>query len=404
MPKDWTVSPTGTVIEATHKLSTPYVFLRFAKVLRRRCIQFVSNRVSYEREAITKSLHTGTRLNLSNTWRFDTRTLMADSAGHTKTDSTGKKTPKMTPMLEQYQRIKSQYPDAILFYRMGDFYEMFFEDALEAAPLLEVQLTARDKNAENPIPMCGIPHHAAQSYIQKLLAHGKKIAICEQLESPTAGKGVVKRDVIRVVTPALVGDPEIVAEESRHLLVALHETDTKTMEACCLDLFSGDVLLGETRDVQRLEDTLLQWDPKEFLIAPEIRENAWFQRLHKYFGTAAFTERRDYFAKDGAHGAVLRYIQETQKVKGLDYLKEPAALFSSSGMALDSTTISTLEIFKTGKGSWEGPTLFNVLNFTQTPMGRRLLKEWLAAPLFEKNSVEARLDAVDAFIFFRHRF
>ncbi|MCB0417644.1 MAG: DNA mismatch repair protein MutS [Bdellovibrionaceae bacterium] len=323
---------------------------------------------------------------------------MVDSAGNSKAESASKKPQKVTPMLEQYQRIKSQYPDAILFYRMGDFYEMFFEDALEAAPLLEVQLTARDKNAENPIPMCGIPHHAAQNYIQKLLAHGKKIAICEQLESPSAAKGVVKRDVIRVVTPALVGDPEMVSEENRHLLVALQETSDKGLEACLLDLFSGELLCGETQDLRRLEDTLLQYDPKEFLIAPELLTNSWFLRIRKHFNGSAFTERGEYFEKHGAHGAVLRYIEETQKVKSLDYLKAPAPLFSTLGMALDSTTISTLEIFKTGKGSWEGPTLFNTVNFTQTPMGRRLLKEWLATPLLDKASVEARFDVVGAFI------
>ena len=160
----------------------------------------------------------------------------------------------MTPMLTQYLEIKKRHPDALLFYRMGDFYEMFFDDAVKAAPMLEVQLTSRDRNSPNPIPMCGVPYHAVSGYLQKLLARGMKVAICEQMEDPSAVKGLVRRDVVRVVTPALIGDPELVATDVCNILVCLHEAENEEIEVCLLDLLRGQIRLGTTPSRHQLMD------------------------------------------------------------------------------------------------------------------------------------------------------
>ena len=145
-------------------------------------------------------------------------------------------------MLTQYLEIKKQHPDAILFYQMGDFFEMFFEDALLAAPLLEVQLTSRDKNAENPIPMCGIPIHALSTYLPRLLAHGKRVAVCQQVESPEVAKGIVKREVTRVFTPALVADPELVVVLVPH--AAIEHVGHRLEAAMRMRGEAGDVVAG----------------------------------------------------------------------------------------------------------------------------------------------------------------
>ncbi len=322
---------------------------------------------------------------------------MASDSPSPPPEKLSKKSAGQTPMLQQYGEIKAQYPDAFLFYRMGDFYEMFFEDAVAAAPLLEVQLTSRDKNAADPIPMCGVPYHSAQTYIQKLLAHGKKVAICEQMEEPSQAKGLVRRAVTRVLTPALVGDPDLVSEETQNFLACAYARGEK-LELCLLDLFSGEVRIGLCENLRAVQDLFLQLTPKELLVSSQIEETPWFAELKKLVPHAAITFRDLYFKKDGksnTRSAVMAYLTETQKLERVAYLRAPVSLFESKTMKLDHTSVSTLEIVRTVKGDVDGPTLFNTLNFTSTPMGRRLLKEWLLHPLIEKKAIEERLDAVD---------
>lgn len=299
----------------------------------------------------------------------------------------------LTPMLSQYLEIKKNYTDAILFYRMGDFYEMFQDDALKAAPLLEVALTSRDKNVPNPIPMCGVPHHAASVYIQKLVKAGLKVAICEQVEDPSKAKGLVKREVIRVVTPSLIGDPELVADEKSNILICLSEKDGK-YEIGLLDLLAGEIRIGVLGNLSMLMDFFHRHSPKEVLISEFISESGWFKELIRVFSHVLVTKRSSYF--DGSSKRVLNalqsYVKETQKIGGLSYLKEPTALFSSQSMYVDSTSLAALEVLKASSG--EGPGLFGVLDRTCTPMGRRILKQWLSQPLCDRKKIEERLGAV----------
>lgn len=299
----------------------------------------------------------------------------------------------LTPMLSQYLEIKKNYPDAILFYRMGDFYEMFLGDALKAAPLLDVVLTSRDKNVANPIPMCGVPHHAASVYIQKLVKAGLKVAICEQVEDSSKAKGLVKREVTRVVTPSLIGDPELVADEKSNTLICLSEKDGK-YEVGLLDLLAGEIRIGVLENLSMLMDFFHRHGPKEILISDSVSESGWFNELIRVFSHVLVTKRSDYF--DGSSKRVLNavqsYIKETQKIEGLSYLKEPTELFSSLAMYVDSTSLSALEVLKASSG--EGGSLFDVLDRTSTPMGRRILKQWLSQPLCDRKMIEQRLGAV----------
>lgn len=221
-------------------------------------------------------------------------------------------------MLSQYLELKKQQPDAILFYRMGDFYEMFFEDALTAAPVLEVQLTSRDRNAVNPVPMCGIPHHALTPYLQKLLAKGFKVAICEQMEDPVTAKGIVRREVIRVVTPALIGDPDLVPDETRNILLCLWQS-SGPIEACTLDLLSGEIHLGQIEGPEKIADLFYEFLPKELLIPHCLADKKWLLDALKLFPRTVVTNRGPYFeTTEGdmprAQSALVKYLRETQKL------------------------------------------------------------------------------------------
>lgn len=310
----------------------------------------------------------------------------------------------LTPMLAQYLEVKRQHPDAILFYRLGDFYEMFFEDAIKAAPILEVQLTARAKNAANPIPMCGIPYHAATGYLQKLLAKGLKVAICEQVEDPAYTKGIVKREVVRVVTPALVGDPALVSEDSYHYLLAISLTETQTLDVVLLDLLSGQLKQGTLSSGRELTDLLFKYAPKEILLSKKLLSEPLFKEAIKIFPLLTLTYRDDYFVnlvskESSSISALKSYLKETQKLDSLTFLSRPTALFNNETMALDATTLRSLEVLR-GLSDQEAPSVFKVLDNTLTPMGRRTLKEWLTRPSTELSVIENRQNAVEALLKF----
>lgn len=307
----------------------------------------------------------------------------------------------LTPMLVQYLDLKRQHPDSILFYRMGDFYEMFFEDAKIAAPILELQLTARDKNAAEPIPMCGLPHHSAIAYIQKLLAAGHKIAICEQIEDPASAKGIVKRDVVRVLTPALVGDPELVSEDQKYQLLAIHAAKDGRFGLCLLDLLDNEIRAGIAEQIAGVEQVLGEYAPREILTDSVTAKSDWLQKLTFGNSKRLVTERSAFFEVGTdpvtvARGALLRYLQETQRTETLPTLGEPRPLFSPSWLAMDGVTLSSLEI--TRAATEEGKSLAQTVDETVTPMGRRLLRDWLNQPSRDKAEVIGRHDAVEAMV------
>lgn len=309
----------------------------------------------------------------------------------------------LTPMLVQYLEMKRQHPDSILFYRMGDFYEMFFEDALKAAPILEVQLTSRDKNAAEPIPMCGVPHHSAIGYIQKILSAGHKVALCEQLEDPAAAKGIVKRAVVRVLTPALVGDPELVSEDQKYYLLSIHAAGDGSYGLCLVDLLDNQLRVGTAASPAVIDEVWQEYLPREILTDSVTAQSDWIQRLRQVGPRRLVTERSDYFtpqanvdAAANAQAALMLYLAETQKTDSLPTFGEPLSLFSSAKMVLDSVTLAALEI--TRPAAEGGRSLAQTIDETVTPMGRRLLRDWLSQPSRDAATLEARHNAVESLV------
>ncbi len=306
----------------------------------------------------------------------------------------------VTPMIAQYLELKRQHPDSILFYRMGDFYEMFFDDAKTAAPVLEVQLTTRDKNAEEPIAMCGVPHHSAMNYIQKLLSAGFKVALCEQLEDPATTKGLVKRGVVRVLTPALIGDPELVTEDKKLQLLVIHESGAE-FGLCLLNLLDNQMRTGTAASAQIVEEVWREYSPQEILVHENICQEEWFQNLLKSSSCPRVTVRSSFFQEaphpvEGARLALSQYLRETQCTEKLPLLNDATPLFSPTKMNLDSVTLISLEI--TQAASTGGKSLCETIDETVTPMGRRLLRDWLSQPSLEKEVVHSRHDAVEGFL------
>ncbi|NBT59150.1 DNA mismatch repair protein MutS, partial [bacterium] len=302
--------------------------------------------------------------------------------------------------MQQYLGIKKDYPDSVLFFRLGDFYEMFFEDAVLAAPLLEVQLTSRDKSSENPIPMCGIPYHAAGNYIQKLIQKGLKVAICEQTEVPASGKSgktVIKREVARVVTPALVGDPELVADSQQNFLLTVHLASEDEFELAILDLLGGELKLGHVSTREGLIDWVLRLNPKEFLIQDSHRETDWVGQLKALFPNIPMTFRGVAFS-NGALGAARAYLRETIKRETPMSFLEPVSLEEQDRLSLDATALNALEVIHSHSASGEKSSLLSVLDYCVTPMGRRMLKDWLSRPLLHLSGIVQRHEAVEAFV------
>jgi DNA mismatch repair protein MutS len=277
-----------------------------------------------------------------------------------------------TPMMQQYRQLKQQYPDAILLFRMGDFYEMFFEDACTAAPILEIALTARDKSQPHPIPMCGVPYHAVDSYIDRLLKRGLKVAVCEQLEDPKAATGLVKRDVVRVVTPGAVMQPTALTGKENNFLAGLCRAH-EGLGLALVDVSTGEFKLTEFTGGQanrRMVDELQRLRPRELLIPaswgtqamalPGIEAPAWqvtprddwrfdaelaYQRLTQHFGTHSL----EGFGCEGATsavtaaGVVLEYLQDTQRA-ALTHIQGLSRYYVDDFMALDATTQRHLEL------------------------------------------------------------
>jgi DNA mismatch repair protein MutS len=321
---------------------------------------------------------------------------------------------KLTPMLEQYLRAKEQHPDALLFFRLGDFYEMFFEDAERAAPILEIALTTRSKKDETPIPMCGVPHHSAQSYITKLLAAGLKVAICEQMQDPSEAKGIVERSIVRVVTPGTVTEEECLDPGAPNYLVAVAAGHAE-IGLTAVDLSTGEVRVAAVADDAALADELKRCAPREVLIpqgsgelADHVLATARDALINRIDDARFTTQSADRWLEQIGAGAVARelgppvrsaisaalwYLGETHRA-GLAHLRPPAAHGVRERLQLDEATRRNLELLVTTRGERRGSLLW-VIDQTVTPMGGRLLRDWLLSPLADLAAIGARLDSVE---------
>ena len=323
---------------------------------------------------------------------------------------------KLTPMLEQYFEIKRQVPDAILFYRLGDFYEMFFEDAEKAAPLLDLVLTARGKGGENEAPMCGVPYHSADSYIAKLIRSGLRVAICEQVEDPSQAKGIVRREIVRVVTPGTATETTIVDRESCYLLSIA--PNGASIGAAYLDVSTGDFFVTkyESASDARLDDDIARFAPREAIIPdsgapppsaasgvpttklePSMFETAGAHEvLTRHFATQSLRgfglEGND--PRIGAAGAALRYATASHK-KTLGHVQSLRIDNGSDFLQLDAATLANLEVLDSRDAANPRATLWSVVNATRSAMGARTLRKWLIRPLMARDAIFERHDAVD---------
>ncbi|MGK5091502.1 DNA mismatch repair protein MutS [Deltaproteobacteria bacterium TL4] len=339
-----------------------------------------------------------------------------------------------TPMMRQFYAIKKDHTDKILFYRMGDFYEMFGEDAVVAAKVLQIALTSRNKNSQDAVPMCGVPYHAYEQYLNKLTAAGYKVAICEQMEDPATAKGLVARDVVRIVTPGTTVSPQLIATDENHYLLALYlQLKHKKIGVAFVDVSTGEFEVAQfgLSELTRLYDFLFQLTPKEILL-PQSRstqESHFLEELCRQLNPLAQKLGRTqlfnfidpfYFDQEqserlltehfqtlnlvgygiahlhlgiAAAGALLSYLKETQKCE-LTHIVHIKQHSFENHMLLDEATLSNLEIFESTGGERKH-TLFHVLNKTHTPMGGRMLRQWLANPLLEHATILQRFDAID---------
>ena len=335
-----------------------------------------------------------------------------------------------TPAMKQYQSIKGDYSDSILFFRIGDFYEMFFDDAITASKALNITLTSRDKNKENPIPMCGVPHHAVDIYIGRLIRKGFKVAVCEQMEDPKTVKGVVKREVIRVITPGTVLNPNLLGEKDNNFFVSLYP-DQNGYGIAVIDISTGDFRVAEFTDssgnshedlLKRIKNEFLKLEPKEILVPKSFLNNSdsklqtlnselsaavnscedWvydYEYAHKTLLSQFKTASLDGFGCENmplavsAAGAAIYYFKATQK-SPLTHLYRISLLKSDEFMNLDFSTQRNLELTRRSyDGSKEG-SLLGLLDLTVTSMGGRRLKEWLLKPLLNADKIKTRHDTV----------
>jgi len=329
---------------------------------------------------------------------------------------------ELTPMLKQYFSVKQKYPKAILFFRMGDFYEMFFEDAERAAPILQIALTSRSRHQGRDIPMCGVPFHAADAYIARLIQAGLKVAVCDQVEDPAQAKGLVAREVTQVVTPGVVLSPEIQDPRIALHLAALVKPDSGPYGLAALDVSTGDFSLTEIDDETALVAELSRLAPAETLISEE--DSAGLTALldemalyHTAFEAGAFLPERARsvlvrrfgphalagFGVDEAEqglcaaGAVLLYAEENQG-RDLKHVDRLRCYRLKDYMVLDEIAQRNLELFVNLRDHTRSGTLLDLLDLTQTAMGGRRMRQWLGYPLRDRARIAERHEAVEALV------
>jgi len=322
-----------------------------------------------------------------------------------------------TPLMRQYFAAKAEYPDTLVFFRMGDFYELFYDDARRAARLLDITLTQRGASAGAPIPMAGVPYHAVEGYLARLIKLGESVAICEQIGDPALAKGLVERKVVRVVTPGTVTDEALLEERRDNLLLAI-AAGKSSFGLAWVDLAAGRFLLSEVADNEALASELARLAPAETLIAEDVVWPAFVgelpglrKRAPWHFDTESATRQLVAFFKTrdlsgfGCHamplaiaaaGALLGYVEETQK-SALPHLSALAVENTDETIALDAATRRNLELDTHPSGRSEH-TLLGVLDRTITPMGARALRRWLHRPLRDRFVLRARYQAIDMLV------
>jgi DNA mismatch repair protein MutS len=328
--------------------------------------------------------------------------------------------PDLTPMMRQYRELKRRYPDYLLLFRLGDFYELFFDDARVASGLLQITLTSRQRG-DGAIPMAGIPHHAADGYIARLIRAGQKVAVCEQMEAPTKGRKLVRREVVRVITPGTITDTQFLEGTANNFLLSVHRTPA-ALGVALLDVSTGEFWMGEAPagTAEALMETALLRRPAEILIAENV-DGAWSRRITAvgvpvtsgepgWF--AARTAREtlaaqfrgaplDSFGVAGmtagvqAAGGALAYLRDTQGAS-LSHLTRIQRFAAGDVMILDPTAVATLELLETAHERGSRGSLVATLDRTKTPMGARLLRQWLLRPLLDLAEIGRRHDAVGA--------
>lgn len=318
-----------------------------------------------------------------------------------------------TPMMQQYLQLKAQHPDILLFYRMGDFYELFYDDAKRAAVLLDISLTKRGASAGEPIPMAGVPYHAVEGYLAKLVALGESVAICEQIGDPATAKGPVERKVVRIVTPGTVSDEALLPERQDNLVAAIYE-QKGVFALATLDMTSGRFLMTELPTKEAVRAELQRLMPAEILYPEDFahaqilnnykglrRRPVWeFELvtakhlLNRQFGTQSLEGFGVEQAEVGlcAAGCVLHYAQETQRT-ALPHVQSIQLQQNSETVLLDAATRRNLELTQNLAGGTEA-TLAAVLDKCVTPMGSRLLKRWIHQPIRDLNKLQKRQDVI----------
>ena len=325
---------------------------------------------------------------------------------------------QMTPMMTQYLKTKEEYPDSILFYRLGDFYEMFFDDAIKASKELEITLTGKDCGLEERAPMCGVPFHSASVYIAKLIEKGYKVAICEQVEDPKLAKGIVKREVIRVVTPGTVIDEELLDEKTNNYLAVIY-SQKDIYGFAVSDISTGEIYTTEITGADEALNEIARYEPKEILVnsvaaeklagqvelrfhitpdecTDEFFENTYFEeKILRQFNKQSLAEidLADKKYAVYAVGAMIAYLEHTQKMS-LTYLNTINTYEVNQYMDLDVNTRRNLEITETMRDKVKKGSLLWVLDNTQTSMGARLLKQWVEKPLINPIEINKRLYSV----------
>ncbi|MCW7550280.1 DNA mismatch repair protein MutS [Photorhabdus sp. APURE] len=318
-----------------------------------------------------------------------------------------------TPMMQQYLRLKAQHPDILLFYRMGDFYELFYDDAKKAAKLLDISLTKRGQSAGNPIPMAGVPHHAVENYLAKLVQLGESVAICEQIGDPAASKGPVERKVVRIVTPGTVTDEALLQERQDNLLAAIWH-DNQGFGYATLDVTSGRFQISEMAELETIAAELQRSRPVELLYPESFEHMALIENLHGLrrrplwefeldtakqqlnlqFGTrdlVGFGVEKAALALRAA-GCLLQYVKDTQRT-ALPHIRGITVERQQDTVIMDAATRRNLELTQNLSGSTDN-TLASVLDLCVTPMGSRMLKRWLHAPVRDRQILENRQQAI----------
>ena len=330
---------------------------------------------------------------------------------------------ELTPMMQQYMETKKQYPDCILFYRLGDFYEMFFKDALTASRELEITLTGKNCGQEERAPMCGVPYHAVEGYLSRLVSKGYKVAICEQMEDPKLAKGLVKREVVRIVTPGTNLNIQALEENKNNYIMCIAYFAGKTGISVA-DVTTGDYYMTEVEDNRKLLDEVMKYAPSEIICNDAFLVSGMeLDDLKERLGIAIYSLEPHYFDDDLcrkclmkhfgvnslsglgveefpngviAAGSLLSYLYDTQKIP-LSHFTHIEPYLVNRYMLLDSSTRRNLELTETLREKQKRGSLLWVLDKTRTAMGARMLRSFLEQPLIHKNEMEERLDAVEAF-------